>query len=65
MDTTLRPGDQLTARVTRRAPFGVLVETESGIPGLVLNASAEPGDNLTIRVESYDSDKVRFSAALV
>lgn len=64
MDTTLRPGDQLTARVTRRAPFGALVESESGIPGLVLNTSAKPGDSLTVRVESFDADKVRFSAVL-
>jgi len=31
----------------------------------VLNTSAEPGDSLTVRVESFDADKLRFSAVRV
>ncbi len=62
--TALHPGDQLIARVTQRTPFGVLVETESGIPGLVLESTAEAGESLTVRVESFDAEKVRFSAVL-
>ena len=58
----LRPGDELVARVTSRTPFGALIESESGIPGLVLGSSAQPGDSLTVRVESFDAEKVRFSA---
>ncbi len=60
--TTLRPGDRLIARVIQRTPFGVLVESESGIPGLVLESSAQPGDTLAVRVDSFDAEKVRFSA---
>lgn len=63
--TALRPGDELVARVTSRTPFGVLVESESGIPGLVLGSSARPGDSLTVRVETFDVEKVRFSAVQV
>jgi len=61
----LRPGDEIVARVTSRTPFGVLVESGSGIPGLVLASSAQPGDSLTVRVESFDAEKVRFSAVEV
>jgi hypothetical protein len=32
---------------------------------LVLDSSAQPGDSLTVRVESFDADKVRFSAVVV
>lgn len=62
--TILRPGDQFVARVTQRTPFGVLVESESGIPGLVLESSAETGDAVTVRVESFDAEKLRFSAVV-
>jgi len=61
----LRPGDEIVARVTSRTPFGVLVESGSGIPGLVLASSAQAGDDLTVRVESFDADKARFSATVV
>lgn len=63
--TALRPGDELVARVTLRTPFGALIESESGIPGLVLGSSAQPGDSLTVRVESFDAEKVHFSAVEV
>jgi ribosomal protein S1 len=62
--TTLRTGDQLVARVTQSTPFGALIESESGIPGLVLESSAQVGDTLTVRVESFDAEKVRFSAVV-
>ncbi len=63
-NTALRPGDQLVAHVTQRTPFGVLVESDSGIPGLVLESSANAGDTLTVRIESFDAEKVRFSAVI-
>lgn len=62
--TALRPGDQLVARVKQSTPFGALVESESGIPGLILESSAQSGDVLTVRVESFDAEKVRFSAVV-
>lgn len=62
--TALRPGDQFVARVTQHTPFGVLVESEPGIPGLVLESSAQAGETLTVRVESFDAEKVRFSAVV-
>jgi len=42
----------------------VLVESESGIPGLVLESSAQAGVTPTVRVESFDAEKVRFSAVV-
>jgi len=42
----------------------VFVETECGVPGLVLESTAEAGKDLTVRVESFDAQKVRFSAVL-
>ncbi len=63
-NTALRSGDQLVAHVTQHTPFGALVESESGIPGLVLESSAQAGETLTVRVESFDAEKVRFSAVV-
>ena len=61
----LKPGDEMVATVTSAKPFGVLVETESGVPGLVRGAQAEVGAVLRLRVTEFDNVESRFSAALV
>ncbi|GAA1952186.1 hypothetical protein [Microbacterium deminutum] len=61
-DTTLRSGDRISATVTKSAPFGALVETADGVPGLVPSSTGQPGDQLELRVESFDQAKGRFSA---
>lgn len=62
--TLLKPGDETAATVTSAKPFGVLVETESGVPGLVRGAQAEVGAVLRLRVTEFDDVESRFSAAL-
>lgn len=62
-DPILSAGDVITAAVTRRLPFGVLVEY-AGVPGLAKGAHGEPGSKLDLRVLEYDSAQSRFSAEL-
>jgi hypothetical protein len=56
-------GDEIAATVTKRVPFGVLVEY-ADVPGLVRGATAERGAELNLRVLEYDSVQRRFSAEL-
>jgi ribosomal protein S1 len=41
MNTPLQAGDVVAATVTKVLPFGVLVETTAGVPGLVHPAHAQ------------------------
>ncbi len=61
----LGPGDEIDAVVTAVAPFGVLVETGSGIPGLVRGADEPVGSVVHVQVIEFDDVEQRFSARLV
>jgi hypothetical protein len=65
----LQPDDVIDVVVRSVTPFGLLVETDSGAPGLVGAvdgaAGAETGTSLRVRVTEYDAVKARFSAMLV
>ncbi|NUS44192.1 MAG: hypothetical protein HOQ24_10955 [Mycobacteriaceae bacterium] len=63
-ETLLQPGDELVAVVTFVQPFGLLVETNAGLSGLVRGARAEAGSTVHVRVIEYDSAALRFSAQL-
>jgi hypothetical protein len=60
-DQPIAAGDAITARVTKSAPFGVLVEY-AGVPGLASRVKAEPGADVTVRVTAYDAVEHRFAA---
>ena len=54
-------GDAITGIVTKRLPFGVLVES-NGMPGLVRGIQQEPGSPVRLRVTAFDADHGRFAA---
>jgi len=60
----LNPGDEIDAVVKFAKPFGLLVETGSGMSGLVRGASADVGATVRVRVIEYDAAESRFSAML-
>lgn len=64
-NAVLKPGDLITAIVTKTLPFGALVEAPNGMPGLVkgLPAAAE-GARPAVRVDDVDAGKHRFSASI-
>ncbi|NES16420.1 MULTISPECIES: hypothetical protein [Micromonospora] len=62
MTTPMRAGDVVAATVTKVLPFGVLVETPAGVPGLVRGARAEVGAVVRVYVREFDGR--RFAAAL-
>ncbi|MEV0803923.1 hypothetical protein AB0I34_39955 [Kribbella sp. NPDC050281] len=57
--TLPRPGAEIDVVVTSSKPFGLFVEMESGVPGLVRGAGAEVGT--VVRVTEYDAVESRFS----
>jgi predicted RNA-binding protein with RPS1 domain len=57
---SLRAGDLLDATVTKVLPFGLLVQSSDGTPGLIRGASAEVGDVVSVRVVEYDAAQRRF-----
>lgn len=60
----LTDGDEVDAVVTTVTPFGVLVRTESGVPGLVRAARDDVGTLLHLRVVEFDPVEQRFSATM-
>lgn len=60
-DQPLIVGDVITGTVTKRLPFGVLVES-AGLPGLVRGMQQEPGCDVRLRVTEFDADQGRFAA---
>jgi ribosomal protein S1 len=60
--TPLSSGDEVDAVVTTVAPFGVLVRTPAGVPGLVLGAADAVGQVVHLRVVEFDATRQRFSA---
>jgi predicted RNA-binding protein with RPS1 domain len=62
MTTPIRNGDVIAVSVTKVLPFGVLVETPAGVPGLVRSAAAGIGHVVNVRVDDFDGQ--RFSATI-
>jgi len=55
-------GDVVSATVTRTLPFGCLVETVEGVPGLLRNAGTPAvGDRVEARIEAIDPAEHRIS----
>jgi hypothetical protein len=50
--------------IAKVLPFGALVETGSGMPGLVRSADGETGATLRVEVVDVDEAEPRFSARL-
>ncbi|MEV6963924.1 hypothetical protein AB0M47_02335 [Hamadaea sp. NPDC051192] len=65
METLLSPGDETTVVVLSSKPFGLLVETASGLRGLVRGSRAAVGATLRVRVIEFDAAESRFSATVV
>lgn len=63
--TLLKAGDEIDVVVTFAKPFGLLVETDTGVPGLVRGGSAAVGATLRVRVIEFDAAESRFSATLI
>ena len=63
--TSLRAGDRVCATVTRKLPVGLIVESTTGVFGLVRRADAEVGDVIDVRVDEYDPEQRRFSGHAV
>lgn len=59
----MRDGDLIEVTVTRDLPFGVLVESSTGVPGLVRGVRAAIGESVRVRVVSYDVARQRFHAS--
>jgi ribosomal protein S1 len=60
----LHHGDDVDAVVTTVTPFGVLVQTDDGVPGLVRGARNAVGTPVHLHVLEYDDVQHRFSAEL-
>lgn len=60
---SVRDGDLIEVIVTKNLPFGVLVESPAGVPGLVRGVAAAIGETVRVRVVSYDVDRQRFHAS--
>ena len=64
-------GMSVTGTVSRVEPFGVFVNVEAGIDGLIHSSKLEAGttfkkgDSVTVNVESVDSEQRRMSLSLI
>ena len=63
-EPTVKPGDTVRVTVTKVLPFAVLVETATGMPGLVKHVGPQHGDSVTVTVTAIDDDQHRFSGTL-
>jgi ribosomal protein S1 len=61
----LKPGDEFDVVVMSVRPFGLLVESDSGVHGLVRRGSAAVGATVRVRVIEFDAAESRFSAMLI
>jgi len=61
----LKTGDEIDVVVKSAKPFGLLVESGAGVPGLVRGGSAAVGTTLRVRVVEFDAVESRFSAKLL
>ena len=60
----VKPGDTVRVTVTKVLPFAVLVETATGVPGLVRHVGPRQGDVLAVNVTAVDDELRRFSGIL-
>ena len=60
-EPTVRPGDTVRVTVTKVLPFAVLVETATGMSGLVKHVGPRHGDVMTVTVTAVDDELHRFS----
>ena len=60
----LSSGDVIDVVIATVLPFGALVETGSGVPGLVRGAVGDIGATLRVEVVDVDEAEHRFSARL-
>ncbi|MDX3105853.1 hypothetical protein [Nonomuraea angiospora] len=63
--TLLNAGDEVDVVVTSAKPFGLFVESDSGVQGLVRGGGAAVGATVRVRVIEFDAAKSRFSPTLV
>ena len=63
-EPTVKPGDTVRVTVTKVLPFAVLVETATGMPGLVKHVGPQHGDVMTVTVTAVDDDQHRFSGTM-
>ncbi|MEV6210136.1 hypothetical protein [Kitasatospora sp. NPDC051914] len=63
--TLLNAGDEVDVVVKSAKPFGLFVESDSGVQGLVSGGGATVGAAVRVRVIEFDAAKSRFSAILV
>ncbi len=61
---TVKPGDTVRVTVTKVLPFAVLVETASGMSGLVKHVGPRHGDVITVTVTAVDDEQQRFSGTV-
>ena len=62
-EPTVKPGDTVRVTVTKVLPFAILVETATGMPGLVKHVGPQHGDAVTVTVTAVD-DQHRFCGTL-
>jgi small subunit ribosomal protein S1 len=71
IDERYQSGTTLTGTVSRIEPFGVFVNVEAGVDGLIHSSKLEPGqeltrgDEVTVHVESVDPQQRRMSLSLI
>jgi len=58
----LSSGDEIDAVIDKVLPFGVLVRTASGAPGLVRGTVGDVGATVRVEVVDVDQAEARFSA---
>lgn len=63
-EPTLKPGDTVRVTVTKVLPFAVLVETTTGMPGLVKHVGPRRGDAMSVTVTAVDAEQHRFSGTM-
>ena len=63
LTTPIHEGDVIAATVTKVLPFGVLVETSAGVPGLMRSGPVELGAVLSVRVDEFDGERFAASRA--
>ena len=64
IEQPLHSGDTIDVVVTKSLPFGVLVETDTGLAGLVRGANSAVGTSIRVEVVQYDNSDSRFSASM-
>ena len=77
VENRLAPGDVLSGKVVRNAPFGAFVELLPGVEGLVhlselsyekrvlkADALVAPGDTIRVKIKEVDAAKKRISLSL-